>query len=115
ELVEQLMTLPAGKKLALFWLDLDRFKEINDTLGHAIGDGVLSEVARRINETVPDGAVVARFGGDEFVASCIVSDRGDAEQLAGAIIGDLSRPYRIDGNRVQSGASMGVALLPDDG
>jgi diguanylate cyclase (GGDEF)-like protein len=115
ELVEQLMTLPAGKKLALFWLDLDRFKEINDTLGHAIGDGVLSEVARRITEIVADGAVVARFGGDEFVAACVVSDRGDAEQLAGAIIGDLSRPYRIDGNRVQSGASMGVALLPDDG
>jgi diguanylate cyclase (GGDEF)-like protein len=115
ELVEQLMTLPAGKKLAIFWLDLDRFKEINDTLGHAIGDGVLSEVARRIGETIPEGAVVARFGGDEFVASCVVGDRGDAEQLAGAIIGDLSRPYRIDGNRVQSGASMGVALLPDDG
>jgi len=115
ELIEQLMTLPAGKKLALFWLDLDRFKEINDTLGHAIGDGVLSEVARRIGETIPEGAVVARFGGDEFVAACVVGDRGECEQLAGAIIGDLSRPYRIDGNRVQSGASMGVALLPDDG
>ena len=115
ELVEQLMRLPAGKKLALFWLDLDRFKEINDTLGHTAGDGVLSEVAHRIIDTVPDGAVVARFGGDEFIAACVVDDRPECEQLASALIGDISRPVRIDGHRVPCGASMGVALLPDDG
>ena len=114
-LVEQLMCLPTGSKLALFWLDLDRFKEINDTLGHKIGDGVLSEVARRLTEIAPDDATIARFGGDEFVAACVVSDRGECEQLASAMIGDLSRPFRIEGNRIGSGASMGVALLPDDG
>ena len=115
ELVEQLMRLPAGCKLALFWLDLDRFKEVNDTLGHAVGDGVLAEVARRLADVAPKGATIARFGGDEFIAACIVEDRGECEQLASAVIGDLSRPYRIDGNRIGCGASMGVALLPDDG
>ncbi len=114
-LMEQLMRLPGGNKLALFWLDLDRFKEINDTLGHAVGDGVLAEVARRLADTAPVGATIARFGGDEFVAACLVGDRGESEQLASAIIGDLSRPFRIEGNRIASGASMGVALLPDDG
>lgn len=115
ELVEQLMSMPAGCKLALFWLDLDRFKEVNDTLGHAIGDGVLAEVAHRLADVAPDTATIARFGGDEFVAACIVEDRGECEQLASAVIGDLSRPFRIDGNRIGCGASMGVALLPDDG
>ena len=115
ELVEQLMRLPDGRSLALFWLDLDRFKEVNDTLGHAIGDGVLAEVARRLIDTVPEGATVARFGGDEFVAACIVESRSQCEQLASAMIGDLSRPFRIAGHRIGTGASMGVALLPDDG
>ncbi len=115
ELVEQLMRLPASSKLALFWLDLDRFKEVNDTLGHAIGDGVLAEVARRLADIAPDDATISRFGGDEFIAACVVEDRGECEQLASAIIGDLSRPFRIDGNRIGCGASMGVALLPDDG
>jgi diguanylate cyclase (GGDEF)-like protein len=114
-LVEQLMNLPKGRSLALFWLDLDRFKEVNDTLGHAIGDGVLAEVARRLIDTVPEGATVARFGGDEFVAACIVDDRAQCEQLASAMICDLSRPFRISGHRIGTGASMGVALLPDDG
>jgi len=115
DLVELLMRLPNGCKLALFWLDLDRFKEVNDTLGHAIGDGVLAEVARRLADIAPEGATIARFGGDEFIAACIVDNRGECEQLASAIIGDLSRPFRIDGNRIGCGASMGVALLPDDG
>ena len=114
-LTEQLMSLPNGCKLGLFWLDLDRFKEVNDTLGHAVGDGVLAEVARRLADIAPKGATIARFGGDEFIAACIVNDRSEFEQLASAIIGDLSRPFRLDGNRIGCGASMGVALLPDDG
>ena len=114
-LTEQLMRLPDRSKLAIFWLDLDRFKEVNDTLGHAIGDGVLAEAAKRLVDTVPEGATIARFASDEFVAACIVDDRAQCEQLASAMIGDLSRPIRIGGNRIASGASMGVALLPDDG
>ena len=115
ELVEQLMSLPGNKKLALFWLDLDRFKEVNDTLGHATGDSVLAEVARRLTDIAPPEGIIARFGGDEFIAACPVDDRAECEQLASAFIGDLSRPFRIDGNRIGCGASMGVALLPDDG
>jgi diguanylate cyclase (GGDEF)-like protein len=114
-LVEQLLSLPPDSKLALFWLDLDRFKEVNDTLGHGVGDSVLAEVAHRLTDVAPADATVARFGGDEFVAACVVGDRAESEQLASAMIGDLSRPFRIDGNRIACGASMGVALLPDDG
>jgi diguanylate cyclase (GGDEF)-like protein len=114
-LSEQLLALPADDKLALFWLDLDRFKEVNDTLGHATGDSVLAEVARRLADVTPDGGIVARFGGDEFVAACVVADRVESEQLASAIIAAFSRPFRIDGKRIASSASMGVALLPDDG
>jgi len=114
-LVEQMMHLPAGSKLALFWLDLDKFKEVNDTLGHGVGDSVLAEVARRLTEVAPQEATIARFGGDEFVAACIVRDRAESEQLASAMIGDLSRPFRVESNRIPCGASMGVALLPDDG
>jgi diguanylate cyclase (GGDEF)-like protein len=112
---EQVIRLPAEGKLAMFWLDLDKFKEVNDTLGHGVGDSVLAEVARRLTEVAPEDATIARFGGDEFVAACVVRDRAESEQLASAMIGDLSRPFRIDSNRIPSGASMGVALLPDDG
>jgi diguanylate cyclase (GGDEF)-like protein len=114
-LAEQLAALPSQSKLALFWLDLDRFKEVNDTLGHGVGDSVLAEVARRLTDIAPADATIARFGGDEFVAACVIGDRAESEQLASAMIGDLSRPFRIDGNRIACGASMGVALLPDDG
>jgi diguanylate cyclase (GGDEF)-like protein len=112
---EQVIRLPAEGKLAMFWLDLDKFKEVNDTLGHGVGDSVLAEVARRLTEVAPEDATIARFGGDEFVAACVVRDRAESEQLASAMIGDLSRPFRIDSNRIPCGASMGVALLPDDG
>src|SRR5690606_9706168 len=64
DMVEMLMVLPEDRKLALFWLDLDRFKEVNDTLGHPIGDKVLGDVAGRLRAAAPDHATVARGGGD---------------------------------------------------
>ena len=115
EMVEKLMTIRDDQKLSLFWLDLDKFKEVNDTLGHPVGDRVLSEVARRLRETAPDGATVARFGGDEFIVVCEVASRGDCEKLAGSLLEEVSRPYRIDGERLEIGTSMGIALMPDDG
>ncbi|HTN14450.1 MAG TPA: EAL domain-containing protein [Sphingomonadaceae bacterium] len=115
EMVEKLMTMHDDQKLALFWLDLDKFKEVNDTLGHPVGDRVLSEVARRLRETSPDGATVARFGGDEFIVVCEVASRSESERLAGSLLDEISRPYRIDGERLEIGASMGIALMPDDG
>ena len=115
EMVEKLMTMRDNDKLALFWLDLDKFKEVNDTLGHPVGDRVLSEVARRLRETAPDGATVARFGGDEFIVVSEVASRTESERLAGSLLEEISRPYRIDGERLEIGTSMGIALMPDDG
>jgi diguanylate cyclase (GGDEF)-like protein len=115
ELVEIMMARDPRSKLALFWLDLDRFKEVNDTLGHPVGDRVLAEVARRLKETAHADAIVARFGGDEFIVARELASRADSERLAGRILEEINRPFRIDGERLELGCSMGVALLPDDG
>ena len=115
ELVEIMMARDPNSKLALFWLDLDRFKEVNDTLGHPVGDRVLAEVARRLKETAHADAIVARFGGDEFIVALELASRADSERLAGRILEEINRPFRIDGERLELGCSMGVALLPDDG
>ncbi|MEO0906535.1 MAG: EAL domain-containing protein [Pseudomonadota bacterium] len=101
--------------LALIWIDLDRFKEVNDLLGHPVGDRVLCEVAKRLNDVTPDDTTVARFGGDEFVICCPINDRGDAERLASEIHAEIMRPFRIDGERLEVRASLGVALLPENG
>ena len=115
DVVEMLMRLPEGQKLAMFWLDLDRFKEINDTLGHPIGDKVLAEIASRLRAVAPAAATVARFGGDEFIMVAEVADRAESERLARSIADEVSRSTRIDGQRIDTAASLGVALLPDDG
>jgi len=115
DVVEALACLPGKQKLALFWLDLDRFKEINDTLGHPVGDKVLAEVANRLRTVAPDDAIIARFGGDEFIVVVEVADRSESEKLARALVEDIGRPTRVDGHRIDTAASMGVALLPDDG
>jgi diguanylate cyclase (GGDEF)-like protein len=115
ELVEIMMARDPRSKLALFWLDLDRFKEVNDTLGHPVGDRVLAEVARRLKETAHADAIVARFGGDEFIIARELASRADSERLAGRILEEINRPFRIDGERLELGCSMGIALLPDDG
>jgi diguanylate cyclase (GGDEF)-like protein len=113
--VEMLMRLPDTKKLAMFWVDLDRFKEINDTLGHPVGDKVLAEVGNRLRAVAPEGATIARFGGDEFIVVVEVAERGESERLARSLVEEISRPARVDGHRIDTAASMGVALLPDDG
>jgi diguanylate cyclase (GGDEF)-like protein len=115
DLLERVMALPEERKLAMFWLDLDRFKEVNDTLGHPIGDKVLADVANRLRAIAPEEACLARFGGDEFIVVTEVADRGESERLAGALNDAIGRPTRIDGHRIDTSASMGVALLPDDG
>ncbi|MEZ5750382.1 MAG: EAL domain-containing protein, partial [Caenibius sp.] len=115
QLVEKQMALCDPHKLALFWLDLDRFKEVNDTLGHPVGDRVLAEVAVRLRDQAPPGATIARFGGDEFIIVCELPTRFESERLAGAILEDLGRPFRVTGERLEVGCSMGIALMPDDG
>ena len=114
DLKEILATLPAGRQLALLWFDLDRFKETNDTLGHPVGDGVLGEIGARLGRRAPAGAVVARFGGDEFVIAAQVTCREEAQRIAHELNQDVGRPMLVSGHRIDCGASLGVALLPDD-
>ena len=114
-MVETMMGVDADSHLALFWIDLDRFKEVNDLLGHPVGDRVLSEVAKRLKEVTPDGGTVSRFGGDEFIVFTPITDRKDAERLASEIHAEVMRPFRIDGDRLEVRASLGVALLPENG
>jgi diguanylate cyclase (GGDEF)-like protein/PAS domain S-box-containing protein len=97
-------------------VDLDRFKQVNDTLGHPAGDALLRQVADRLVQIVGDKERVFRLGGDEFqvvLPNC--PDRAVVERLASDIIFSLSQPYSIDGSRCVIGASIGVAVSPDDG
>jgi diguanylate cyclase (GGDEF)-like protein len=114
-LAEHLDQRQPGGCFALFWLDLDRFKDINDSLGHQTGDKILAEVARRLKTRLAGGAVIGRFGGDEFVIACEARDRRAVETLALALLGDVCRAFRVDEDRIEIGCSIGVAMLPDDG
>jgi diguanylate cyclase (GGDEF)-like protein len=101
---------------ALLTLDLDRFKRVNDTLGHHMGDLLLREVAKRISGQVQPGDIVARLGGDEFVIlQAKLSVAADAGELAGRLVAALGAPYEIDGQRILIGASVGIALAPENG
>ncbi len=115
DLVARLMHLGEGRMLALFWLDLDRFKEVNDLLGHPVGDRVLREIAERLSDVAPDNSNISRFGGDEFILLCEVADRKQSEMLASELHAEIMRPIRIDRERLEVNASIGIAVLPDDG
>ena len=94
----------------VLFLDLDGFKQINDTLGHKFGDRVLAESARRLREIVTDGAYVSRWGGDEFVILRSGSDDESTLRFAHTVIRELSRPIWIEGTEVVVGASVGAAI-----
>ncbi|MCX6051866.1 MAG: EAL domain-containing protein [Campylobacterales bacterium] len=103
-------------KVALFFIDLDHFKKINDSLGHEIGDKILKVVTQRLNETICKEATLARLGGDEF--SIIVEDlrQGqDASLLANKLIELLSQPLTIEDNLLYISSSIGISIYPDDG
>lgn len=114
-LVERLVAIPEGNKLAILWLDLDRFKEINDTLGHQVGDRCLVEVAARLRRSAPVGAGIGRFGGDEFIIAFEATPETDIQGTADGILTDLLRPLRIDDDRLEIGCSIGIAVLPEHG
>lgn len=116
ELVEKLMSMRDHSKLALFWLDLDKFKEVNDTLGHPVGDRVLCEVGRRLREIAPDSATVARFGGDEFVVVLErYRNRANLGAICEKILARVGAPVLVAGQKVTATPSIGVAMFPDDG
>ncbi|HJV51285.1 MAG TPA: PAS domain S-box protein [Noviherbaspirillum sp.] len=104
-----------GQILALFFLDLDHFKEVNDTLGHVAGDALLVEAARRIASCVRESDTVARLGGDEFtVLVPELESRETAERLARDMIGALAAPFTLGTETASVSASIGIALYPGD-
>ncbi len=104
-----------GKRVALHTIDLERFKEINDTLGHFVGDAILRQVAARLQCTAGDGYAVYRLAGDEFtVIQLAICSQTDAGELAQKIVEALSEPYRLDAHTVVMSASVGIAIAPDD-
>ncbi|KQZ46666.1 diguanylate cyclase [Rhizobium sp. Root149] len=101
-----------GEQFALLLLDLDRFKFVNDTFGHSMGDELLKRVAQRVRACSKASTFVARLGGDEFA---VVVDAANAETAAENFTDLLSRPYLIDGTVIDIAASVGIALCPDHG
>jgi diguanylate cyclase (GGDEF)-like protein len=104
-----------GARFAIHLLDLDRFKEVNDTLGHAFGDTLLKAVADRIRANVATTDVVARLGGDEFAVLQALSDDGQAADIADALLASIREPFSLGGHRVNVETSIGIALAPYHG
>jgi diguanylate cyclase (GGDEF)-like protein len=103
------------EKIAILSIDLDQFKEVNDTLGHPMGDKLLRLVAERLRHAIRDGDLVARFGGDEFEILLQPSlELPDLEALGQRLIEIISAYYLIDGHTIRIGASIGIALAPED-
>ncbi|WP_400769974.1 diguanylate cyclase domain-containing protein [Methylosinus sporium] len=106
----------AGGLFALHYLDLDRFKEVNDNFGHITGDALLQAVAERLTQTVREGDTVARLGGDEFVIIQLgIQVAEEAELLGRRIVQAIGAPYDLAGRKIHIGVSGGVALAPRDG
>lgn len=115
KLAEAIDSSGEGRRHAMHYIDLDRFKAVNDTLGHAVGDALLVAVTARIRALVRDSDTVARLGGDEFaIIQTDITAEADAEGLAKRLVKKLSAPYRIEGHPVSIGASVGISLIRDD-
>ncbi|MBR1129633.1 bifunctional diguanylate cyclase/phosphodiesterase [Bradyrhizobium iriomotense] len=116
QLEQGLNRAKSGDQLAVLCLDLDNFKDINDSLGHPIGDALLKEVGRRLKAAVGEHDTVARLGGDEFAVVQIGrSEEAAARSLAGRIVEVISAPYEIDDHQIVIGVSIGISLSPQDG
>jgi|GEM_PF-4303850 len=106
----------SGRMVGVLLLDLDRFKIVNDSLGHAVGDQLLIEVARRLRQSVREVDTVARLGGDEFVLLVTEMETiEDASLVATKVLGKLSNPYKLEGRDLSLTASLGISIYPRDG
>jgi len=104
------------KPLAVMFLDLDRFKLVNDTLGHSLGDELLRSVAIRLHSVLREGDTIARMGGDEFtVLLADLKAPSDAAKTAQKLLDTVAEPLRVDGHELYISTSIGIALYPDDG
>lgn len=100
---------------ALLYLDLDHFKDVNDTLGHPVGDLLLQQVAQRLKMAIRQTDTVARFGGDEFaIVAAEIAEDTDAAVLAGKILKVISEPFSVQGNEIRVGTSIGIAIYGSD-
>ncbi|WP_227368108.1 putative bifunctional diguanylate cyclase/phosphodiesterase [Halomonas sp. M20] len=105
-----------GKEFAVFFVDLDRFKTINDSLGHHIGDELIQQVASRLKVAVRNSDMLARVGGDEFmIVSAENTDRASSATIAKRIVSSLSKAFQIDGNLIRITTSVGISRYPVDG
>jgi diguanylate cyclase (GGDEF)-like protein len=107
--------LARGDELAVMFLDLDRFKSVNDSLGHSVGDALLCAVTERLQRVVPGAETVARLGGDEFAIVQSKISPSDTSELAARVIDALVEPFDVHGHQVIIGTSMGIAMAPADG
>jgi diguanylate cyclase (GGDEF)-like protein len=104
-----------AQPVALLLMDLERFKEVNDTLGHSVGDRLLQAVGRRPTASMRAGDIVARLGGDEFGVLLPATTADEATLQAQRLLSELDRPFEMDGLHLDVGASIGIALFPEHG
>jgi diguanylate cyclase (GGDEF)-like protein len=113
---QHLARVRRGESLAVLWLDLDHFKTVNDSLGHAVGDVMLEAIANRLRDCVQETDTVARLGGDEFAVLQVGAKQpADATVLAQRIVEALGQRFDVAGHQVVCGASVGIAVSPNDG
>ncbi|PLS17668.1 GGDEF domain-containing protein [Bacillus sp. M6-12] len=111
----KVLNQPDSHKLAVLFLDLDRFKIINDTKGHTIGDLILKKVAERLSKAVFQAGMVSRQGGDEFIIMLENADKEKAAQIAGCIVDQFVHPIELGGQEFYVTPSIGISIYPDDG
>ena len=107
--------ISSGGSFAFIYIDLDRFKNVNDTLGHDVGDALLVQVAKRLSREIGEKAVLARLGGDEFGVLARCKDEESVLELAQRLVHALRPPFTIDEHRIHVSGSAGIALYPQDG